>query len=321
MRNYNCKSRCALFAVFKIVLIALFIETSVATAQQVPDLKYSPTISKPAFKEKEGPMVGIDEAHYNFHTATGRYQPFAKLLMRDGYRIARVKKTFSEEQLKHLKVLVIANPLHRRNNRNWKLPTPSAFSEEEIAAVNTWVKNGGSLFLMADHMPFPGGAGALAESFGFTFSNGYANPGKSGRGGPDLFKFGSGLENCAITQGRNEKEAVTSVATFTGSAFKPPEDAIQVLVFGKGSRSREPREAWKFSRGTPQVSIDGWCQGAIMEVGEGRVAIFGEAGMFTAQLAGNSQRRMGMSAPEAKQNFQLLLNLMHWLTKVPGMEE
>jgi hypothetical protein len=51
-----------------------------------------------------------------------------------------------------------------------------------------------------------------------------------------------------------------------------------------------------------------------MKVGKGRLAVFGEAGMFSAQLAGPRQR-MGMNAPGAEQNHQLLLNVMHWLSR------
>jgi hypothetical protein len=43
--------------------------------------------------------------------------------------------------------------------------------------------------------------------------------------------------------------------------------------------------------------------------------------MFTAQVAGPEKIRMGMNSPHAKQNAQLLLNLMHWLSRVPGMRE
>ena len=56
---------------------------SVTLGQQVPDLGYNPTIESHAYQEKEGPIVGIDEAHSNFHTATGRYAQFANLVMRD----------------------------------------------------------------------------------------------------------------------------------------------------------------------------------------------------------------------------------------------
>ncbi len=65
---------------------------------------------------------------------------------------------------------------------------------------------------------------------------------------------------------------------------------------------------------TPRVPIKGWHQGVVMNVGKGRVAIFGEAAMFSAQLAGPQKRPMGMNAPVAKQNLQFLLNVMHWLS-------
>ena len=51
-----------------------------------------------------------------------------------------------------------------------------------------------------------------------------------------------------------------------------------------------------------------------MKAGKGRVAIFGEAAMFSAQLAGPQKRPMGMNDPVAKQNPQFLLNIMHWLS-------
>jgi hypothetical protein len=56
-----------------------------------------------------------------------------------------------------------------------------------------------------------------------------------------------------------------------------------------------------------------------MKVGRGRIAVFGEAAMFSAQLAGSENEPMGMNAPEAMQNHQLLLNVMHWLTRVPEL--
>jgi hypothetical protein len=43
--------------------------------------------------------------------------------------------------------------------------------------------------------------------------------------------------------------------------------------------------------------------------------------MFSAQVAVPEKSRMGMNAPEAKRNHQLLLNVMHWLTRVKGMPD
>ena len=54
-------------------------------AQQVPDPDFKLPIEKNAYAEGKGPVVLIDEAHFNFHTASGRYQSFADLLWRDGY--------------------------------------------------------------------------------------------------------------------------------------------------------------------------------------------------------------------------------------------
>lgn len=54
------------------------------TSTQQADLSFEPSIPKPAYTQGEGPVVQIDEAHFNFHTVDGRYAPFAKLLRRDG---------------------------------------------------------------------------------------------------------------------------------------------------------------------------------------------------------------------------------------------
>jgi hypothetical protein len=58
-----------------------------------------------------------------------------------------------------------------------------------------------------------------------------------------------------------------------------------------------------------------------MKTGSGRFAIFGEAAMFSAQLAGLRRQKIGVNAPEASQNHQLLLNVMHWLTRAKGISD
>lgn len=311
----NMRNQILLFA------IVLFAGTSVAAAQQRADLQYEPPLPRPAYEPGSGPRIMIDEAHHNFHTADGRYKPFALLLRRDGYRVDAMRKRLSSRVLEDVQVLVIANALHRRNVRNWSLPTPSAFSEEEIVALHTWVEAGGSLFLIADHMPFPGAAAELAEAFGVVFSNGYARRAHGKRGKPDIFKPGAGLEESVVTMGRTEAERVTVIATFAGSAFQPPKDATPILVFDKGSVSVETEKAPGFTPNAARIPIEGWCQGAAIEVGKGRVVVFGEAAMFSAQFKGRQDRAVGMNAPEAGQNHQLLLNVIHWLSRETGISE
>jgi hypothetical protein len=299
-------------------VIALLIATGIVSAQQAPDLKYKPPIPRPAYESGTGPHVAIDEAHHNLHTAEGGYKPFAELLRRDGYRVETLRQLFSAESLKSVDVLVISNALHERNVEDWSLPNPSAFTKDEIAALHSWVEEDGSLFLIADHRPFPGAASDLARAFGVEFSNGYARAGHWKRGSPDTFDDETGLKVSTITRGRADDEKITRIVTFVGSAFKPPRDATPVLVFGARSESVERSAGEKGEART--VPIEGWCQGAVMKVGKGRVAVFGEAAMFSAQLAG-PERPVGMNAPEAKQNHQLLLNVMHWLSRAKGMAD
>ncbi len=284
-----------------------------ANAQQIADTSFKPPIHDPAYRVGRGPVVMLDEAHFNFHTAEGRYQPFSELLRRDGYVVKASSLKFSKASLKGGQILVIANPLAERNQTDWSLPTPSAFSDEEIEAVRDWVKGGGSLLLIADHMPFPGAAEKLALAFGVRFSNGYAVDPKAQ--GPMLFKLSDGsLKDHPITRGRADAEKVDSVATFTGSAFQVDGNAQPLLVFGSTAMSLMTSVAGQITKETPRVPVKGWYQGAVMRFGKGRVCVFGEAAMFSAQLAGPNRNPMGMNAPIAAQNPQFLLNVMHWLS-------
>ena len=292
-----------------------FSDSSRAQAQQVPEIDYRPPVLRPACQWGTGPAVSIDAAHHNFHTADGRYRPFAELLERDGYRVSAFQSDFSLPGLGSVDVLVIVNALHERNKEDWSLPTPSAFSRDEVLAVRDWVHSGGSLLLIADHMPFPGAASDLAAEFGVIFSNGYARPAHRQPGKVDTFEHHNGLWPGVITCGRCESERVTRVATFGGSAFVPPMQATPVILFEKGAISQETTKAPGISADAKTVSVRGWCQGAVFTYGCGRVAVFGEAAMFTAQLAGEEQRPMGMNAPGAEQNHRLALNVLHWLSR------
>ncbi|HYH87340.1 MAG TPA: hypothetical protein VEX60_17945 [Pyrinomonadaceae bacterium] len=298
-----------------VAVVAIYSLCAVTRAQQVADPDFKPAIARPAYKQGRGPRVLLDEAHNNFHTATGRYQPFAELIRRDGYVVEGSAKPFNRESLKGARVLVIANALNERNVSDWSLPNPSAFTDEEIEAVRVWVRGGGSLLLIADHMPMGGAAEKLGSAFGVRWNNGFALPEKQGAGALLFSRDDGTLKDHTVTRGRSEDERVERVATFTGSAFQVEGVGVEpLLIFGKGIVSLTPQVAWQFTPETPRVSVEGWYQGATLRYGKGRVALFGEAAMFTAQLGGPNRVRVGMNAPEAKQNPQLLLNVLHWLS-------
>ncbi|MEM7108439.1 MAG: DUF4350 domain-containing protein [Bacteroidota bacterium] len=294
-------------------LITLFLIISIHLhAQQVADTTYNPPIHAPAYAPREGPIVFIDEGHNNFHTKNGRYRAFSDLLSRDGYQVLPYSKKFTKLNLRKGKILVISNALHTSNVGNWYLPTSSAFNKAEIEALKLWVGEGGSLFLIADHMPMAGAAQDLAAAFGFGFTNGFVLD--TARRGPAIFKLEDGtLAKSAITEGRNSKESVKQVASFTGQAIKLPSDATPILTFSKGYVNLLPDTAWVFDQTTRIQSAEGWSQGAYKKYGKGRVVVSGEAAMFTAQLAGPNKTKMGMSNQIAPENYQLLLNIVHWL--------
>lgn len=287
-------------------------------AQQVADTVFQPQLGAPAYAAGQGPLVLIDEAHHNFHTAEGRYSPFAQLLRRDGYVVRPAKSDFTERLLKPAKVLVVANSLAAVNQTNWTVPTPSAFDAKEIRAVHDWVEDGGSLLLIADHLPFGGAAADLAASFGVRFTNGFVLDSSTTRGLIRVRRSDSTLASHPITNGRNATERIDSVTTFTGQGFQLGAAGAPLIIVPHGWVLYLPDTAWRFSSATPRQEAAGLLQGAVLHVGKGRVAVFGEAAMFSAQVAGPARRPMGFNSPEAAQNAQFVLNVLHWLTGLLG---
>ena len=231
-------------------LVALAFLAASTGAQQVSDTAFAPPVPSPMYKKDSGPVVLLDEAHFNFHTVDGRYQPFASLLRRDGYEVKGSRSAFSSSSLKGAGILVIANALSKKNETDWTLPTPVAFTADEVTAVHDWVKKGGSLLLIVDHMPFPGAAENIAKAFGVTFSNGYAiDPNVQG---PMVFKLADdSLKANPILNGRNDTEKVDTVATFTGSAFRAAGDVQPLLILGNSVVSAMTTTAGQITPETP----------------------------------------------------------------------
>ncbi len=302
----------AILATMMFVLLS-----GVAVAQQSADPNFRPQVSDPAYMPGTGPRIGIDAAHKNWHTAAGRFAPFAHLLEADGYQVQSFTTAFTLSRLSEIDVLVVANAAaDTLSAESERLPTATAFTSEEVATISRWVADGGRLLLIADHMPSGGEAHELAAAFGVLFTNGFAYSGV-GNPLPDMFRRSEGLlGDHPITRGRRADEAIDSVATFRGQAFQVTRSAVNpLLVYGPTAFSVLPVDAAAdFADDTPRVPSPGWFQGIALTHGAGRVAIFGEAAMFTAQVFGQQQRKLGMSHPAATQNAQFVLNVMHWLS-------
>ena len=299
----------------KAILLVILV-SQLIVAQQVGDSTFNPQLLHPLYKYGGGSTISIDEGHNNFHTQSGRYKPFADILIKDGYNVKPYSRKFSLKELPGTKILIISNALNERNREDWTLPTPSAFTDDEIDQIVKWVKDGGNLFLISDHMPFPGAANNLALEFGFKMNNGFAGD-TTHLGEPDLFtKKDKTLNINFITESKNGSESVDSIYSFTGQAFRIPANATSVLTLNNNFISLMPDTAWNFKNNTPKISVAGWSQGAVCKFGKGRIAVWGEAAMFSAQISKN--KKVGMNAPYAKNNWRLLLNVIHWLDGKPG---
>lgn len=282
-------------------LTAFVLLPAAAFAQQIPDLGYNPPVPRPAYERDKGPVVAIDEAHKNTQTAEGQFKAFAELLRRDGYRVNAFTQTISAESLKGVDVLVIGDPSARA------MSTGPVYSDAEVAALSDWVERGGSLLLILDHLHAPAGGAQIAEALGVkNWHNGYAAVETSeGRVGLIIFRRAESalqerpalirtyrgwltyqgadaiLTEHSITAGRGQEERVSSVMTFVGSAFQAPAGAEPLMVMPQQAISLAPPDLVSSIRTlgpeTPQIAVAGWFQGAVMKVGQGRVALFGEA--------------------------------------------
>jgi hypothetical protein len=308
---------------FRLALTASFLVGACSGQPAAPtNVPIQPTTPTTPATPDSATLVMIDQAYNNFHTVGGRYAPFADLLRADGWTVQANTTPFSVETLRRGRVLVIANALAAENVTRWSLPTPSAFSTAAVNGVRDWVQAGGALLLIADHMPFPGAAEQLGAAFGITMKNGFAFDTTQLRE-PNtclvsheihIFRRSDGsLASHAITNGASTADRVDSVATFTGQGFETIADVTPLMVFGATAVSLMPDSAWKFTSSTPRVAAAGWRQGAVRQFGAGRVAIFGEAAMFTSQTCGNNVP-MGFNAPAASQNSQFVLNVVRWLS-------
>ena len=294
---------------FIIFCAFLFLTCVTAVAQQQPDLEFNTSVENPAYT-RNGPRVMFDEAHHNFHTTDGRYKPFVDLLLNDGYKVIRNRQPFSKMTLSSYKILVISNALGAEEDDDAGADK-SAFTDEEIQAVHDWVKNGGSLLLIADHAPFGGAAAVLASRFGVEMSKGYTfDKENSVAGNPTQLIFSREnklLGSHPITEGRNEKEKINIVRSFTGQSLKGPDGSMGIL-----NLSPTATDSPSFDAQT-SVSAAGRSQAVALKFGKGRVVVQGEAAMLSAQISGPEKRAMGMNVP-GYDNKQYALNLMHWLS-------
>jgi hypothetical protein len=223
--------------------------------------------------------------------------------------VAASKGTFTAQSLSGVDVMVIANA--GASAPNSADTTKPAFTPAECAAMREWVRGGGALLLIADHAPAGAAAAILGAEFGVDMSKGFTgDPLNYERVALDSswIRYSRANRNLgvhAITNGRNAGERINSVLSFTGQSLKGPNGSTALLKLSAQAYDvDDPNNPDK----AKVTSAAGRVQALAMTFGKGRVVVFGEAAMLSAQ-----NRNFGMNYP-GTDNRQLVLNVAHWLT-------
>jgi hypothetical protein len=309
----------------KVVLIVMFlmlVPVSILLAyaynsSQHEDHGWDIVLNSITYTDKH-PRVTIDRAHHNAHTARGKYRPFAEMLRMDGCEVSSGKRGFSAGSLKHTDVLVIVNAAGAGHPQLFGINLPfsehgrredPAFTDDEIEAVQTWVRNGGSLLLIADHSPFGSAASAMALAFGVHMHKGFTEIPEEPSDPMEFSIENKRLTVNPITEGIDSTTRVSRVLTFTGQSLDGPADATVLLALPDKAIEYMPQGG----EGKVEMKEEkaGRAQGLAFDYGKGRVVVLGEAAMLTAQVYKDDH--FGMNSLGCD-NQQFALNIVHWLT-------
>lgn len=256
-------------------------------------------------------MLLVDEAHNNPFSIKGQYAGFAEVAKKDGYRLTTTNKGISADQLASVGIFVSINAIY--NPTDWNLPTHSIYTDEEIELLYNWVVDGGSLLLVTDHMPCAGSASALAAKFGFNVINGFAlldHP------AAELFSASLGnLLPSAVTQ--HASRPVEQIRFWGSTGFIAPKEAEVITLLTDAYKVYLPSKiedvSYPIASTVPYISGKDLANSALLKVGKGRVAIFADGAVFSAQLQGIKSEKRGMNHPDARHHVNLLLNVLQWL--------
>lgn len=277
------------------------------------------------------PLMLVDRGHNNWYWKPDETDPVMhEFLVESGFQVRSNKGAYTKKVLGGVKIVQTGNAFPPGDNEDWSQPASSAFSTGEINLLQEWVKEGGSLLVVVEHMPFPAAYAGLLSAFGVEVSDGFALDGTKledlsqagiANAGYLIFHHEDGLlADHPILNGTSGFEKIDFVSTDVGAAFRLPEGAVSLVTLGVGSVSLETGNSWVFDEKTIYRDVTGWSQAGILEHGRGRVAVLGDSFLFTAP---------GFIEPPfvehekdiqyGKNNHIFTRNLIRWLTGSHGM--
>ena len=279
--------------------------------------------SDPLVEDTVRPVIVFAEGHNNFgDDRDSSNAEMEQFLAREGFELRQYMGEITREALQGVSILHTDNALapENQNEVDWTLPTPSAFTSEEIKVIYNWVHDGGSLLMIIEHMPFGGSYEDLAKAFNVETNNGFAVDKRLLNGyseetiddaGWFVFSKDNGsLGDHPILTGRQPNERIAFLVTDVGSAFRLPNRAVSLMTFGSDAISLEPSVSWKFDSTTPRRSVSGWSQGGVMKVGKGRLAVLGDNFLIIPP----SQLKSEKEVVFGRHNPQFTVNVYRWLS-------
>ena len=264
----------------------------------VPDTSFNVAVQNPVCINKCQTIL-FDEAHNNYHTAAGRYKPFANLIANDGFKVLRGTMPFTIQSLEHINVVVIAST--------------GIINQIEIKVLNKWIHGGGSLLVITDHDNPT--SNDLLQSIGIqTPDINYTADTLHGTFAIRFTKKEMLLGNHPIINGRNNSEKIEVVNSFTGRTIIGPVGCSVLLPLSPSAVDYMTIEPFlrMIEDMIPVQSMGLRSHGVAFTLGKGKVVALSEAAMLTAQIFPDGQP-VGMNL-SGSDNRQFALNIVRWLT-------
>lgn len=287
-------------------------QPSPSKASYRADLNFHPKAKFKTFTHYS-PTLCFDEGHHNLSVENGFYKPVLELLESDGYQVIHHQGAFTSESLIHCHIVYSSAVLPLPTiEESKKIKNPSAFTDQEINNLYSWVIQGGSLIVMTDHKPMGTAAGPLLKKFGIYGSDtNVKNPKYPIYPFKDdgIFKLDRSLMNThsPIIEGRTSSEKLNQIFFFYGQALKGPSEADLFLQTGPDAKfgeedSTNTHEPASF----PAAAL-------ALKIQQGRLVVFGDGTVFTSKIDLKNNEPTGINRP-GSDNVQMALNVFHWLS-------
>lgn len=298
------------------LMVLTMMQAQAQEALQRPDTDYTYPNTSPAYASGSGPVILIATENSDF-VANNSHLPFVKLAEADGFQVRMQNKPLSEELSAGAGILVLMNNYLKSFIEYPAISPPSAYSDAQISAIRQWVEDGGSLLILADHAPYGGGTSKLASVFGFEYLNGNAADTMMAELGirrVDIeYTPQRGLNSShPVTDGSTGRAAIKRYFAFGGQAFIPAEGSKPLLTLPQGWSAIFTYGLRREIKTAPRIDASGMSQGSTLEYGKGRMAVFTEAGGFTAQIV-RGVNKFGFNTPEGSENPEFVLSVLRWL--------